>query len=70
MVRIHRALPEAGLAARMVLQVHDELVIEAPAPEAELAAEVVKRHMEGAARLAVPLEVTVGIGDNWVDAKS
>lgn len=70
MIRIHRALPEAGLQARMVLQVHDELVIEAPAAEAEAAAEVVKRHMEGAARLDVPLEVTVGIGDNWVDAKS
>jgi DNA polymerase-1 len=70
MVRIHRALPEEGLRARMVLQVHDELVIEAPADEAERAAEVVKRHMEGAAKLAVPLEVTIGIGDNWVDAKS
>ena len=69
MVRIHRALPEAGLAARMVLQVHDELVIEAPASEAAAAAEIVQQHMEGAARLAVPLEVTIGIGDNWVDAK-
>jgi DNA polymerase-1 len=70
MVRIHRALPAAGLQARMVLQVHDELVIEAPASEAARAAEIVKQHMEGAARLNVPLEVTVGIGDNWVDAKS
>ena len=43
MVRIHRALPAAGLRARMVLQVHDELVIEAPADEAERAAAVVKR---------------------------
>jgi DNA polymerase-1 len=70
MVRIHRALPEQGLRARMVLQVHDELVIEAPVDEAERAAALVKRHMEGAAKLAVPLEVTIGIGDNWVDAKS
>lgn len=69
MVRIHRALPAAGLQARMVLQVHDELVIEAPADEAERAAAVVREHMEGAAKLSVPLEVTVGIGDNWVDAK-
>jgi DNA polymerase-1 len=53
-----------------VLQVHDELVIEAPAAEAERAAELVKQHMEGAAKLAVPLEVTIGIGENWVDAKS
>jgi DNA polymerase-1 len=70
MVRIYRALPRAGLAARMVLQVHDELVIEAPAAEAEAAAALVKEYMEGAAELAVPLQVTVGIGDNWVDAKS
>jgi DNA polymerase-1 len=70
MVRIHRALPDAGLKARMVLQVHDELVIEAPVAEADRAAELVKRHMEGAAKLAVPLEVTIGIGPNWVDAKS
>jgi DNA polymerase-1 len=70
MIRIHKALPAAGLTARMVLQVHDELVIEAPAAEAERAAELVKQHMEGAAKLAVPLEVTIGIGENWVDAKS
>ncbi|MGH7583285.1 MAG: DNA polymerase I [Gemmatimonadales bacterium] len=70
MIRIHRALPAAGLSARMVLQVHDELVIEAPAAEAADAAQIVREHMEGAAHLDVPLVVTVGIGDNWVDAKS
>jgi DNA polymerase-1 len=70
MIRIHRALPAAGLRARMLLQVHDELVIEAPAAEAAAAAQVVKEHMEGAAKLDVPLLVTVGIGDNWLDAKS
>lgn len=69
MVRIHRGLAESGMRARMVLQVHDELVVEAPADEAERTAELVRRHMEGAARLAVPLEVSIGIGDNWVDAK-
>ena len=70
MVRIHKALPAAGLQARMLLQVHDELVIEAPADEAERAAQLVKEHMEGAAKLDVPLLVTVGIGDNWLDARS
>ena len=70
MVRIHHALPAAGLKARMLLQVHDELVIEAPAEEAEQAGALVKEHMEGAAKLDVPLLVTVGIGDNWMDAKS
>ena len=70
MVRIHHALPAAGLKALMLLQVHDELVIEAPAAEAERAGQLVKEHMEGAAKLDVPLVVTVGIGDNWMDAKS
>ena len=70
MVRIHQALPAAGLKAQMLLQVHDELVIEAPADEAERAGALVKEHMEGAAKLDVPLLVTVGIGDNWMDAKS
>ncbi|MES1259901.1 MAG: DNA polymerase, partial [Gemmatimonadota bacterium] len=70
MVRIHKALPAAGLKAQMLLQVHDELVIEAPADETEHAAALVKEHMEGAAKLDVPLVVTVGIGDNWMDAKS
>ena len=70
MVRIHKALPAAGLKARMLLQVHDELVIEAPADEAERAGALVKEHMEGAATLDVPLLVTVGIGDDWIDAKS
>ncbi|HEX3927134.1 MAG TPA: DNA polymerase I [Gemmatimonadales bacterium] len=69
MARVHQALPAAGLDARLLLQVHDELVVEAPAAEAEQAAALLKEHMEGAAELAVPLKVSVGIGDNWMDAK-
>ena len=69
MTAIHAALPAAGLKARMLLQVHDELVIEAPESEAESAAAVVKQHMEAAAELSVPLAVDVGIGRNWIDAK-
>lgn len=67
---IHDALPAAGLRSRLLLQVHDELVVEAPADEAEATARLVKEHMEGAATLSVPLLVSVGIGENWVDAKS
>lgn len=70
MIRIHDALPAAGLQSRLLLQVHDELVVEAPAAEADATAALVKEHMEGAASLSVPLLVTVGIGDNWKDAKS
>jgi len=69
MIGIAGALKERGLASRMILQVHDELVLEVPAGEEEAATEVVKRHMEGAARLRVPLVVSVGLGMNWVDAK-
>ncbi len=70
MVRIHKALPAAGLASRLLLQVHDELVVEAPADEADATAALVREHMEGAATLKVPLVVGVGIGDNWMEAKT
>jgi DNA polymerase-1 len=69
MIRIAQAFRERGLAARMVLQVHDELVVEAPEREQQVAGELMKRHMEGAAELRVPLVVTLGAGTNWVDAK-
>jgi DNA polymerase-1 len=69
MVRIAAALREHGLASRMILQVHDELVLEVGVAEASIATELVKRHMERAAELRVPLVVTVGVGTNWVDAK-
>ena len=69
MIGIAGAVKEASLASRMILQVHDELVLEVPPGEEEAATEVVKRHMEGAARLRVPLVVSVGLGMNWVDAK-
>jgi DNA polymerase I len=53
----------------MMLQVHDELIFEAPTAEREAATEVAKRHMEGAAELRVPLVVSIGVGKNWLDAK-
>jgi DNA polymerase-1 len=68
MVRVQRAL-EAGHEAKLLLQVHDELVVEAPAPEAGAVAELLKREMEGVASLDVPLLADVGVGDNWLDAK-
>jgi DNA polymerase I len=69
MVRLAAAL-RAGSAARLLLQVHDELVVETPAEIAPDVAELVRREMEGAAQLSVPLVVDVGIGGNWVDAKA
>jgi DNA polymerase I len=69
MIRIHAALRRENLGAKMVLQVHDELVFEIPAAERTDAGALVKREMEGVANLAVPLVVSVGAGKNWVDAK-
>jgi len=69
MIRIHAALPAAGVKARMLLQVHDELVFEVPEPAQAVASALVKREMEGVTQLRVPLVVTIGAGKNWVDAK-
>ncbi len=67
MVRIDRAL--AGFESRLLLQVHDELVLEAPPAELDAVGQLVKKEMEGVCELAVPLLVEVGTGVNWRDAK-
>ena len=67
MIRIDALL--AGERARMLLQVHDELLFEAPPEDADRIAELVKREMENVHQLDVPLVVDVGIGENWRDAK-
>jgi DNA polymerase-1 len=69
MLHVDDALRREGFEARMLMQVHDELLVEAPAEEAERAAEIVKREMERAVELDVPLLVEIGIADNWMDAK-
>lgn len=65
MIRVHAQLPAP---ARLLLQVHDELVLEAPAALAEEVARMVRHEMESAARLSVPLRVETGIAENWRDA--
>ena len=65
MLNVDRALREAGLASRMLLQVHDELVFEVAAGEAEALDALVREQMGSAAELTVPLEVSVGVGTNW-----
>jgi len=70
MIRIHAALKREQLGAKMLLQVHDELVFEIPEAERVDAGGLVKREMEGVASLAVPLVVSVGAGMNWIDAKA
>jgi DNA polymerase-1 len=65
MLGVRRALDQAGLASRLLLQVHDELVLEIATGEREQVEELVRREMGGAARLTVDLEVSVGVGVNW-----
>jgi DNA polymerase-1 len=67
MIRIDAHL--RNLQSKMLLQVHDELVLEAPEEEAEQVASMVKEEMEGAYKLEIPLVADVGIGPNWRDAK-
>ncbi len=68
MVRLPAALREAALSARLLLTVHDELLFEAHADEAEALAGVARRVMEGAATLSVPLVVETGVGASWGEA--
>jgi DNA polymerase-1 len=70
MVAIHRRLRAEGRAARLVLQVHDELLLEAPAKEVAAVRELVRDEMCGAYPLDPPLVVDVGAGDDWAEAKS
>ncbi len=68
MLRVDRALAEEGLASRMLLQVHDELVLEVAEGESERLDALVRREMGGAADLLVPLDVSVGTGLSWHEA--
>ena len=68
MVRLPEALAGAGLAARLLLQVHDELLFEAPRHEGEATARLARDVMQEAASLSVPLVVETGIGENWAAA--
>jgi len=68
MIRVDRALRDAGLEARLVLQVHDELIVECPEDEAEQVRALLEREMEGVASLAVPLTAEAKAGRTWAQA--
>jgi DNA polymerase-1 len=69
MVQLHRRLGESGLPARLLLQVHDELVLEAAPEELDQVVALTRETMEHAVALSVPLVVETGVGANWMDAK-
>ena len=70
MIHVAKRLQEESPAARLVLQVHDELIVEAPKTEREKVERLLVEEMEHAASLAVPLEVSAGFGSTWYDAHS
>ena len=68
MIGVARTLKEKKLESRIVLQIHDELLIEAKKEEVEIVTEILKTEMASAAELHVPLEVEVEVGNNWDEA--
>ena len=69
MIRVHDRLKKEGLAAKLILQVHDELIVECPEAEAETVAKLLEAEMQQVATLSVPLEAAAKIGQSWHDAK-
>ena len=69
MIRIYKRYMEEGIRSKMILQVHDELIVEAPIEEAQSVAALVRREMEGVIALDVPLSADVSTGGNWYDCK-
>ena len=68
MIRIYDIMQEKAYKSRMILQVHDELVFDVYRKEVDEIKELVRTHMMGAAELKVPLEVEIGLGENWLEA--
>jgi DNA polymerase-1 len=68
MIKIQEVLEQEHLKTKMLLQVHDELVFEAPENEVEIAKKLIKENMENAYKTEVPLLVEVGVGENWLEA--
>ena len=69
MIRVDEALKRENLRAKLILQVHDELIVECPREEAPRAAEILEREMQQVAQLKVPLLVEAKQGASWYDAK-
>ena len=69
MIRVAKRLKEEQLKTRLLLQVHDELLLEVPEDELEKAEQILEEEMTGAAHLAVKLEIDMHTGNNWYEAK-
>lgn len=69
MIKVHKRLKKEKLASKLILQVHDELIIEAPLDEKDYVKELLVEEMERAVKLSVPLTVDASVADNWYEAK-
>jgi len=69
MLHVDEEFKRNGLEARLLMQVHDELLVEVPNREVDKVTEILKHEMETAVSLDVPLVADVGVGENWMDAK-
>ncbi|HEY6331162.1 MAG TPA: DNA polymerase, partial [Blastocatellia bacterium] len=69
MIRVHQRLRREGLVGRMILQVHDELLLEVPESELESTSQIVKEEMESVHEMSIPLVVDMRAGENWMEAK-
>ncbi len=70
MIRVRNRLRDENMKSKLILQVHDELIVEAPEDESERAAEILREEMENAVTLSVPLVADAGVGKTWYDAKT
>ena len=69
MIRVHDRLAEEGLQSKLILQVHDELLIETPKEELTQVEQILTEEMQGAAQMSVTLEIDMHTGNNWYEAK-
>ena len=69
MIRVYNSLKEQCLNAKLIMQVHDELIVEAPENEAKIVAGIVKREMENAVKMRVLMQADVGVGKTWYESK-
>ena len=69
MIKVYNCLKEQCLEAKLIMQVHDELIVEAPEKEAQIVAGIVKREMENAVKMRVDMQADVGIGKTWYESK-
>ena len=69
MIKVYNRLKKENMRARLILQVHDELIVEAPKDEQDRAGMILREEMENAVHLAVDMKVDLGAGESWYDAK-